>query len=61
MTSPGQNHFYVTMLSNASQDIYDQNTLADFTMKLEQNIDLGLTSIWKLGSLKFRVLRLLKV
>ena len=34
MTSYDQNHFYVTMLSNASRDIYDQNTHADFTMKL---------------------------
>ena len=48
-TSPGQNIFYVTLLSNASRDIYEQNTHADFTVKLEQPIDLGSTSNWEVG------------
>jgi len=48
MTSPGKN-FYVTLLSNASWDIYDQNTHADFTVNLAQPIDLGSTSNWKVG------------
>jgi len=35
MTSLDQNNFYVTVKSNASRDIYDLNTHADFTMKLD--------------------------
>jgi len=49
MTSPDQSKFYVTLLSNASRDIYDQNTHADFTVKLAQTIDLGSTSNWQEG------------
>jgi len=49
MTSPSQNSFYVTLLSNASRDIYDQNTHADFTVKLAQPIELGSTSNWEVG------------
>ena len=48
MTSLDQKDFYVTVLSNASRDIYDQNTHADFTVKLAQPIDLGTTSKWEL-------------
>jgi len=48
MTSRDQNKFYVTLLSNASRDIYDLNTHADFTVKLAQPIDLGTTSKWEL-------------
>ena len=47
MTSLDQNNFYVTLLSNASRDIYDLNTHADFTVKLSQPIDLGTTSKWE--------------
>jgi len=43
MTSLGQNNFYVTLLSNASRNIYEQNTHADITVKLAQAI-LGSTS-----------------
>jgi len=49
MTSLDQNNFYVTLLSNASRDIYDLNTHADFTVKLAQPIDLGTTSKWEDG------------
>jgi len=49
MTSPCQNNFYVTLLSNASRDIYEQNTHADYTVKLAQPIDLGSTSNWEVG------------
>jgi len=49
MTSPGQNKFYVPLLSNASRNIYEQNTHADFTVKLEQPIELGSTSNWEVG------------
>ena len=37
----------MTIFSNASRDIYDQNTHADFTVKLA--IDLGSTSNWEVG------------
>jgi len=41
MTSLDQNNFNVTLLSNASREIYNMNTHADFTVKLAQPIDLG--------------------
>jgi len=44
MTSLDQNNFYVTLLSNASREIYNLNTHADFTVKQAQPIDLGTTS-----------------
>jgi len=49
MTSPRQNNFYVTVQSNASRDIYDQNTNADITVKLAQIIDLGSISNLEVG------------
>jgi len=49
MTSLDRNNFYVTLLTNASRDIYDQNTHADFTVKLAQPIDLGTISKWEVG------------
>jgi len=49
MTSPGQNNFYMTLLRNASGDIYDQNTYADFTVKLAQTLDVCSTSNWEVG------------
>jgi len=49
MTSLDVNNFYVTLLSNASREIYDLNTHADFTVKLAQPIDLGTTSKWEVG------------
>jgi len=49
MTSLDQNNFYVTLLSNASREIYDLNTHANFTVKLAQTIDLGTTSKWEVG------------
>jgi len=44
MTAPGQKNFYMTLFSNVSRDIYEQNTYADFTVKLAQPIDMGSTS-----------------
>jgi hypothetical protein len=44
-----RSHFYVTLFRNASRDIYEQNTDADFTVKLAQPVDLGSTSNWELG------------
>ena len=42
-------HFYVTLFSNAARDIYEQNTHADFTVKLAQPVDLGSNSNWVVG------------
>jgi hypothetical protein len=36
-------HFYVTLLSNASQKLYPSNTVSSFTVHLAQPIDLGST------------------
>ena len=33
--------FYVTFFSNASQDLYPDNTVAAFTIHLAKPIDLG--------------------
>ena len=41
--------FYVTLFSNASRDIYEQNTQADFTVKLAQPVDMCSTSNWEVG------------
>ena len=49
MTSHDQINFYVTLLSIVSRDIYDQNTHADFTVKLAQPIYLRSTSKWDVG------------
>jgi len=43
MTTPS--HFYVTLFSNASRDIYEQNTHDDFTVKQAQPVELLWTSI----------------
>ena len=41
--------FYITLFSNALREIYEQNTHADFTVKLAQHIDLCSNSNWELG------------
>ena len=48
MTSD-RNHFYVTLFSNGSQKLYPTNTLAAFTARLAQPIDLGSTDRWEVG------------
>ena len=42
-------HFYVTLFSNASQDIYPYNKIAAFTTQLAQPIKLDPTEIWEVG------------
>jgi hypothetical protein len=44
-----ENHFYVTLFSTASRDICDQNTHANFAVKLAQLVDLGTTSKWEVA------------
>ena len=53
MTCPAKNHFYVTLFSNASRDIYEQNTYADFIVNLAQFIHLGFTSNFEVGFCEF--------
>ena len=46
----GRNHFYVTLFSNASLDLYPDNTRAAFTTHLAHTIDLGTSSSeWEVG------------
>ena len=45
MTSLDQNNFY--FLSNASREIYDLNTHADFPVKLAQPIEVVSTTKWE--------------
>jgi hypothetical protein len=44
------NHFYITLFSNASPETCPNNTLAEFTVQLAQNIDLGSIGSWEVGS-----------
>jgi hypothetical protein len=46
---PYGNQFYVTLFSNDSQTIYTDNTLASFTSRLAQPIDLGSSDNWEVG------------
>ena len=44
-----RDHFYVTLFSNASQDIYPDNKIAAFTTQLAQPIRLNPSEIWEVG------------
>ena len=44
-----RDHFYVTLFSNASQDIYPDNKIAAFTTQLAQPIRLDPSDIWEGG------------
>ena len=41
--------FYVTLFSNASKEMFPDNTLTAFTIHLAQPIDLGSSDAWELG------------
>jgi hypothetical protein len=43
------NHFYVTLFSNSSSEIYKDNTLSAFTIKLAQPIELNYAEKWEVG------------
>ena len=46
----GRDHFYVTLFSNASIDLYPDITRAVFTTHLSNSIDLGTSSSeWEVG------------
>ena len=49
----GQNHFYVTLLSNGSQKSFPTNTLSAFTTRMSQTIDLGSTDRREVGVCEF--------
>ena len=49
----GESQFYVTLLSNVSQQLYPANTLKAFTTRLAQPIDLSSTDIWDVGVCEF--------
>jgi len=44
-----RNQFYITLFSNASKEVFSDNTLTAFTIHLAQPIDLGTSSDWKVG------------
>jgi hypothetical protein len=44
-----QTHFYITLLSNASQKFYPSNTLSSFKVYLARPVDLGSNSRWEVG------------
>ena len=44
-----RDHFYVTLFSNASQDIYPDNKIAAFTTQLAKPIRLNPSEIWEVG------------
>ena len=44
-----RDHFYVTLFSNASQDVYPDNKIAAFTTQLAQPIRLDPSEIWEVG------------
>jgi hypothetical protein len=45
--------FYVTLYSNASRDLFAENTLSSFTNQLAQPIDLGSVDEWEVGICEF--------
>jgi len=44
-----RDHFYITLFSNAYQDIYPDNKIAAFTTQLAQPIKLDPSEIWEVG------------
>ena len=46
-------HFYVTLFSNASQDLYPDNTIGAFTVELARPIRLGQNGNWEVGLCEF--------
>jgi hypothetical protein len=44
-----RDHFYVTLFSNASRNVYPSNTSAAFTIQLAKTIELGPSEKWEVG------------
>ena len=49
MNVTGGHSFYVTLLSNASINLYSRNTLNSFTVHLAKPVDLGSPHKWEVG------------
>lgn len=49
------NSFYVSLFSNISRDIYENNTHTNFTMELSRPIEQGTSTIVKWASVKYHV------
>jgi hypothetical protein len=47
------NHFYVTLFSTASQDLFPDNTHGAFTTELAKSIDLDSNYRWEVGVTEF--------
>jgi hypothetical protein len=47
--SDNPNHFYITLFSTASQELFPDNTHAAFTTELAQTIDLHPKDRWEVG------------
>jgi hypothetical protein len=45
--------FYVTLFSNASQQLYADNTISAYTTRLAQPVQLGCTDDWEVGLFEF--------
>jgi hypothetical protein len=45
----GNGHFYVTLFSDASQNLYPENTLGAFTVELAQSIEFDPKDKWEVG------------
>jgi len=46
-------HFYVTLLSNTSKNLYPDNTIAAFTAELARPVELGSSDNWEVGVCEF--------
>jgi len=51
--SDDPNNFYVTLFSNASTDLYPNNTIARITTELAEPIELGSSDRWEVGVCEF--------
>jgi len=53
MSNVDPKHLYVTLLSNTSKNLYPDNTIAAFTVKLARPVELGFSDIWEVGVCEF--------
>ena len=53
MSNIDPKHFYVTLLSNTTKNLYPDNTIAAFTAELARPIELGYYDSWEVGICEF--------
>jgi len=53
MSNVDPKHFYVTLLSNTSENLYPDNTIAAFTAELARPVDLSSSDNWEVGVCEF--------